>query len=248
MVDLSANLAQIRERITAAAIRAGRDPNSITIVAVTKSRSPEKVLAAWQAGLGEFGENRVEEAAGKIRQVESLLNQLPQTGPDGLRPKWHMIGHVQSRKASQVVDLFTAVHSVDSLRLAQRLSRLATEAGKSLSVLLEVNVSGEVAKYGFDLARWPDDPAIWHSFLAQVEEIVLLPGLRVEGLMTVAPVGGPEVARPVFRKLGQVRAVLVDRFSLAGWQHLSMGMSDDYEAAIEEGATIIRLGRALFGA
>ncbi len=225
MNDLEGNLRSVQERIAAAARRAGRDPAEITLVAVTKGQPVEAVRVAYNLGLRHFGENRVEEAETKVGQLPADIT-------------WHMIGHVQSRKARRVVPLFQVVHSVDSVRLARRLDSSCAGRNEPLPVLLEVNISGEASKYGF-LDR--------EGLLAAVEEIIALPHLRLEGLMTMAPiVADPEQARPVFARLRQLRDELAAAFPQAGWQHLSMGMSDDLEVAVEEGATLVRVGRAIF--
>lgn len=234
MSALEANLRSVAARVAAAAGRAGRDPAEITLVAVTKTQ-PEKVIrAAYDLGLRHFGENRVEEAEPKVDHLPADIS-------------WHMIGHVQSRKAKKVVSLFHLVHSVDSLRLARRLNRLCADRAEALPVLLECNVSGEGSKYGFAADRWGDDDEAQESLLATVEEIVALSHLRVKGLMTMAPiVTDPEEARPIFVRLRQLRDALAAAFPQTDWRHLSMGMTDDFEVAIEEGATLIRVGRAIF--
>lgn len=257
MDDLASRLARVRERIASAARRAGRDPDAITLVAVTKTVPAEVVVAAHTLGLTHFGENRVEEAQEKIPAVARLLESSQrQTAGDQLPTAhcllpticWHMIGHVQSRKAREVVACFDWVHSVDSLKLARRLSRFAQEAGRTLPVLLEVNISGEPTKYGFPLGGWPDDRGQAEAFLDAVGDILALPALRLEGLMTIAPlVPDPEEARPTFRRLRALRDALAERFPTVAWAHLSMGMTDDFEAAVEEGATLVRIGRAIFG-
>jgi len=225
MSDLERNLRSVQERIAAAARRAGRDPAEITLVAVTKGQPVEAIRVAYGLGLRHFGENRVEEAETKVGQLPADIT-------------WHMIGHVQSRKARRVVPLFQIVHSVDSVRLARRLDSSCAGRSEPLPVLLEVNISGEASKYGF---------LDQEGLLAAVEEIIALPHLRLEGLMTMAPlVADPEQARPVFARLRQLRDELATAFPQAGWQHLSMGMSDDLEVAVEEGATLVRVGRAIF--
>ncbi|HEY4385859.1 MAG TPA: YggS family pyridoxal phosphate-dependent enzyme [Ktedonobacteraceae bacterium] len=223
---LSANLTYIRTRIAEAAQRAGRSPDEITLVAVSKTKPLELVKMAYTLGVTDFGENRVQEAQTKIAAFQ----------PQGLR--WHMIGHVQTNKANKVVSLFESVQSVDSIHLAQALSQQASQQGKRLTVLLEINVAGETSKTGIPLAE--------ASTVAQ--QIVALPGLDVEGLMTVAPlVENPEEVRPVFRTLRELRERLREEVPQSRWEQLSMGMTDDYPVAIEEGATIVRIGRAIFG-
>jgi len=237
---VAARLRQVRERIAEAALRAGRDPAAARLVAVTKARPPEAVLAAWVCGQRDFGENRAEEGAAKISQVEANL--------EGAHPTWHMIGHIQRRKARLVVAHFDYVHSVDRTALAQKLSRLAVEAGRELPILLECNVSGEASKGGFAVAGWERDAVARASFFAEVETLLALPGLRVEGLMTMAPIAeDPESVRPVFASLRGLRDALREQFPQGAWPHLSMGMTDDFEVAVEEGATLVRIGRAIFG-
>ncbi len=224
--QLATNIAHVHSTIAEAARRAGRAPDEITLVAVSKSKPVELVQMAYNLGVTDFGENRVQEALPKIEAFH----------PRGLR--WHMIGHLQSNKASKVISPFYCVHSVDSLHLAQVLNRHAGEQGKRLLVLLQVNVSGEASKEGMSPAQTPE--------LAR--QIVALPHLQVEGLMTIAPlVEDPERVRPVFRELRLLRDRLRAELPTYSWQHLSMGMTDDYTVAIEEGATIVRIGRAIFG-
>ena len=234
MDTLSTNITKVKERMAAAARQAGRDPVEITLVAVTKTQPSPVVEAAAAAGLADFGENRIEEAAPKMAAV----------GHPSLR--WHMIGHVQSRKAREVARAgFVLVHSVDSLKLAERLSRFAIEAGRVQPILLECNLSGEAAKAG--LAAW-GDPARWEALLPDLEKILALPGVRVRGLMTMAPVvSEAEAARPFFRRLRELRNYVRAGLPQGEWRELSMGMTDDFEAAIGEGATLVRIGRAIFG-
>ncbi len=224
--QIAVNLERVRARMAAAAERVGRAPEQVTLVAVTKTRTPQEIAAAYRAGVRHFGENRVEEAEAKVPDLD-----LPGV-------KWHMVGHLQRRKARRAVHLFDIIHSLDSVRLARRLDRLAAEAGKTLPVLIEVNVSGEESKYGFSPAELDE----------AVAQIVVLPHLYVEGLMTVAFIAAdPEEVRPVFAGLRRLRDRLRERFPQGGWEHLSMGMTDDFEVAIEEGATMVRIGRAIFG-
>ena len=238
-LTLAERIAAVQARIVAAAQRAGRDPAEITLVAVSKMHPAETVVAAYQAGLRVFGENRVEEAGPKAAAVVALLNRLPSVvdGPSSIL-EWHMIGHLQSRKADEVLPWASLVHSVESVKLAGRLSRTCLTADRELSILLEVNVAGEASKYGLKPAELPD----------AVEAIAALPGLRVRGLMTMAPiVPDPEETRPVFAGLRRLRDDLACRFPALDWRHLSMGMTDDFEVAVEEGATMVRIGRAIFG-
>ncbi len=223
---MAANIDHVRSIIAESALRVGRVPEEITLVAVSKTMPVELVQMAYNLGVTDFGENRVQEALPKIAEFH----------PQGLR--WHMIGHLQSNKAGKVVNSFYCVHSVDSLHLANSLDRHAGEQGKVLSVLLQINVSGESSKEGMSPAEMPD--------LAR--QIVALPHLHVDGLMTIAPlVEDPEQVRPVFRELRLLRDRLRDELPQYSWRHLSMGMTGDYSVAIEEGATIVRIGRAIFG-
>ncbi|HHS97233.1 MAG TPA: YggS family pyridoxal phosphate-dependent enzyme [Chloroflexi bacterium] len=234
------NLQRVRERIAEAALRAGRDPDGVTLVAVTKTFPVQTILLGYDLGLRHFGENRPEEGAEKIPQVNAAV--------DGPRPTWHMVGHVQSRKAALTVAHFDVVHSVDRLKIARRLSRFAVEAGRTIPVLLECNVSGEATKFGFLVDRWREDEEQREAFFTACAEILALPGLRVEGLMTIAPIAeDPEEVRPVFAGLRALRDALAERFPQATWRELSMGMTDDFEVAVEEGATMVRIGRAIFG-
>ncbi len=217
-MDIEANIDEAKGRIARACQRVGRSPDEVTIVAVTKTVEPSAIVTAFKLGIKHFGENRVQEAVDKIGQLSRLEPH----------PTWHMVGHLQSNKAKVVVEIFDIIHSVDSIRLAEVISH---RTQRTLPVLLEVNVSGEASKYGFSVAEV--EPAL--------EEISRLPRLEVKGLMTIAPlVSDAEQVRPIFRKLRSLR----DAFGL---EHLSMGMTDDFEVAIEEGATLVRIGRAIFG-
>ena len=223
---MTVNIDHVRSIIAESASRAGRAPEDVTLVAVSKTMPVELVQMAYNLGVTDFGENRVQEALPKIAAFH----------PQGLR--WHMIGHLQSNKAGKVVSPFYCVHSVDSLHLAQALSRHAGEQEKVLTVLLQINVSGEASKEGMPLAETTE--------LAR--QIVALPHIHVDGLMTIAPlVEDPEQVRPVFRELRLLRDRLRADLPQCSWQHLSMGMTSDYSIAIEEGATIVRIGRAIFG-
>lgn len=233
-MSIADNIQRVHERIANACARSGRDPGEVTLVAVTKQQSVEAMLAAVAAGLQQLGENRVEEAAVKIPQVAAAATQ---------QVTWHMVGHIQSRKARQVAPLFDLVQSVDSLRLAQRLSRLAQERGRDLPVLLEINVSGEASKYGLSGYNWQKDEAVRQQLWQEASAIMALPGLEARGLMTMAPFGAEErVIRRVFADMSALRESLD-----ADLPELSMGMTDDFSVAIEEGATMIRVGRAIFG-
>jgi pyridoxal phosphate enzyme (YggS family) len=232
-VELRERIERVEETIGAAARRSGRVRDDITLVAVSKTVEPERIAVAAKLGLPVFGENRVQEAEEKRRELEAIL------GADASAAvRWHLIGHLQSNKARLATRLFSTIESVDSVRLASLLSRLAVERGQPISVLLEVNVGREESKFGF----LPEDLV---SAFGQLES---LPGLDLRGLMTVAPiVTTPEAARPYFRDLRALRDRLIHEHPAATLPELSMGMTGDYPVAIEEGATIVRVGRAIFG-
>lgn len=227
---ISDNIAQIRERIRAAAARAGRDAGSITLMAVSKTFPPEAIREAYAAGIRVFGENRVQEFAGKAEALRDLSDA-----------RWHMIGHLQSNKAAKAAELFHGVDSIDSLRLAEKLNDAARTAEKKLKVVLEVNVGGEAAKSGID----PESAELDHLLAAANR----LETLEFRGLMTIPPyTEDPQGARPYFQKLREVRERLLERsFPAVSLNELSMGMSHDFEVAIEEGSTCVRVGTAIFG-
>ncbi len=238
MSDIAENVRRVRDQIAAACARAGRDPASVTLVAVSKTHPPEAVLEAATAGVQHFGENRVEESATKIPTVMAQTD-LPLV--------WHMIGHIQSRKAKEVPPLFQVVHSVDTLKLAHRLSRELVEMGGALDVLLEINVSGEASKAGFAAAGWQQNTDLLENLCSAAAQIKALPGLNLRGLMTMAPiVEDMAQTRPVFARLAALRDALAESLA-APLPDLSMGMTDDYPVAVEEGATLVRIGRAIFG-
>ncbi len=230
--QIEANLLRVRERIERAAGGVGRDPGSIGLVAVTKGFGPEVIRLGYKTGLHSFGENRVEEAGPK----QAALVDLPEL-------VWHMVGHIQSRKAKLVAPAFDWVHSVDRLKIAASLNRILEGSDRRLPILLQFNVSGEPSKSGWMLPPGAEmEPA-----LAEIAQILNMPNLEARGLMTMAPiVPTPEDARPIFRRLSQLRTVLREAFSMP-FPELSMGMTDDFEVAIEEGATLLRIGRAIFG-
>lgn len=234
MESLADRIAQIQDRIDRAARAAQRDPQAVRLIGVSKTFPMERVAEALAAGLRDFGESRIQEAEAKI------------LGLPGQGARWHLIGHLQSNKAKRAAALFDCLHSVDSLRLAQAISRHVQEAGQPpREALLQVNVSGESSKEGFDLAMWQDRPAAAQGFFADVAQTLALPGLRITGLMTIAPYGDDPL--PTFRAARLLREELARRFPAAPWAELSMGMSEDFEAAIAEGATMVRVGRAIFG-
>jgi pyridoxal phosphate enzyme (YggS family) len=221
-------LAQIAE--TAAG--SGRAAEAVRVVVVSKLQPPEVIRAAIAAGVSIFGENYAEEAVEKIAALKETAVE------------WHMIGHVQSRKADLVATHFSMLHSLDSLKLAGRLDRFCGELQRRLPVLLEFNVSGEESKSGFpawDEQRWPD-------LLTEVEKILAFSYLGVRGLMTMPPFfNDPERTRPYFQKLRRLQEFLVKRFPQADWSELSMGTSVDFLAAVQEGATFVRIGQAILG-
>ncbi|MEY2408397.1 MAG: dependent protein [Verrucomicrobiota bacterium] len=223
-MTVAENLGEIRRRIETACARVGRDPASITLLGASKGMPPETVRQAADAGVTLFGENKVQEARAKIPGCPSRL-------------RWHLIGRLQSNKCRDAVALFEMIQSVDSLSLAAEIHKWAEKQARTILVLLEVNVAGESSKTGFQ----PDE------LLKTIAAINAFPRLEVHGLMTIGPwTADPEKARPVFRKLRELRRQC-DEIVGAPLPHLSMGMSGDFEIAIEEGATIIRLGTALFG-
>ncbi len=238
MDEIMNRVAAVRARVDAAARAAGRDASEIALIGVSKTNPAERVAAAFGAGLTQFGENRVQEAEPKIAALAELRASLT----------WHLIGHLQTNKARRAGQLFDYVHSVDSLRLAEGLARGAAGRPAPLPILLQVNVSGEASKDGMDFANWERDAAKLEAGCAAIESILGLEELAVRGLMTIAPWGDdPQLARPTFASCRMLRDELAARFPQASWRELSMGMSDDFAVAIAEGATMVRVGRAIFG-
>ena len=228
------NYQQALDQIASAARKSNRDPEQVRLVVVTKSQPLEVVQAALEAGVRVLGENYPEEA---VRKIQSLAGQ------SGV--EWHMIGHVQSRKARLVADHFALLHSLDSLKLAQRLDRFAAEANRVLPVLLEFNVGGEESKAGWNASQESE----WEALFPDVSSILELPHLHIQGLMTMPPLEtDPEDSRRFFQHLRQLRDRLVSQFPQADWGELSMGTSADYPVAVEEGATLVRVGTAIVGA
>ena len=223
-MDLAANLQSVREKMDQACDRAGRPPASVRLVAVTKGQPPERVHQAMKLGLTLFGESRVQEAREKIGQCPGSAD-------------WHMIGHLQSNKCRDAIALFSMIHSVDSAELAVELNRFAIKAAKTMPILLEVNVAGESSKFGIK-------PEQITEVAKKVNE---LPKLMVHGLMTIAPYSvDPEKVRPCFKKLRELKEACEQAIGGA-LPELSIGMSGDFQMAIEEGATLIRVGTTLFG-
>jgi pyridoxal phosphate enzyme (YggS family) len=228
------NLKAVQQRIYDAASHAGRDPQTVRLVVVSKAQPVDVVRAAYLAGVREFGENYPQEAEEKILQVADLANVT-----------WHMIGHLQSRKSAIIARHFQMIHSIDSLNLADKLNRVLAEQQKTLQVLLEVNVGGEESKFGWRGSNETE----WRKLLADFRKVSALPNLRVAGLMTMPPLfDPPELARPYFKMLRQLAEFLHAELPETTWTELSMGTSSDFEAAIAEGATIVRVGQAILGA
>ena len=215
---IRANLAALETRIAAACARASRERSAVTLVAVTKTFPATDVEHAIAAGMTDVGENKVQETRDKKPLVSAAA-------------RWHLIGHLQSNKAKDAVRLYDVIQTVDSIELAEKLARAAEAAGKTQDVLLQVNVGGEAQKSGVDPG----------AVAELAKKVSRLPSIRLAGLMTIPPLGDPEAMRPYFRELARMRHDL-------GLEELSMGMTDDFEVAIEEGATIVRVGRAIFGA
>jgi pyridoxal phosphate enzyme (YggS family) len=230
VMSISGNAAVVRERIAAAARRAGRSVDDIALMAVSKTQPPERIREAYDAGQRLFGENRVQEFAGKAEALRDLQ-----------AAEWHMIGHLQTNKATKTAELFRATDSVDSLKLAEKLDAAARALGKKLEVLLEINVGGESAKSGVAA----DSPALEELLIAAPR----LEALVFRGLMIVPPfTEDPEGARTHFRRLRELRDTIAARkLPSVAMDELSMGMSHDFEVAIEEGSTCVRVGTAIFG-
>jgi len=227
MIDLKDNIARVQERIAAACLRAGRRPEEVKLVAVSKTVPPDRIRAAYEAGLRDFGENRVQEANSKRAALSDLT------------VAWHLVGHLQTNKAKLARELFHCVHSLDSLRLAQKLDEAAVCSGDRVPVLIEVNLGEEQTKSG---VREQD-------VLPLAEQVSRLTTLELRGLMVLPPLfENPEQARPFFRRLREL-AGTIEAANLPGvsMRELSMGMSHDFEVAIEEGATMVRIGTAIFG-
>jgi pyridoxal phosphate enzyme (YggS family) len=226
-MSIAANLARVKERIAAAALRAGREPESVKLVGVTKTVDLPRVELAVQAGLEILGENYVQEAREKIQRFRGLV-------------RWHFIGRLQSNKAKHAVQLFDLIHTVDSLRLAEELNRRAGAIGLVIPVLIQANLAAESTKGGVRV----------EEVRTLIQRVAGLDHLRVRGLMTMPPYfDDPERARPYFRRLRELSEEIA-ALGLPGVEmvELSMGMSGDFEAAVEEGATLVRVGTAIFGA
>ena len=230
---ISENFERTLERIIKTSISAGRKPEEVKLLVVTKGHSINKIKLVIAAGALRLGENYVEEAINKINQF-----------PTNSGIEWHMIGHIQSRKASQVCEYFSYIHAVDSVKLANRLNNCAIDMNRIIPVLLECNVSGEESKFGFNASLKNS----WVGLNPLVEKILSMSNIKVCGLMTMAPYFlDVQSTRPYFALLRQLRDYFTKRFPSFEWSELSMGMSADYEIAIQEGSTILRIGTAIMG-
>ncbi len=226
MSFIAENIRNIQERIAVAARRVHRDPSSVKLIVVTKTIGGERIREAVAAGAMVLGENRVQEARDKIAELGPIAS-------------WHLIGHLQTNKAKYAVTLFYLIHSVDSLALARELDRQAAKHGKTQDVLIEVNISGEASKAGVDA----EDAKVL------IREAANLKNIRIQGLMTIPPyTEDPEASRPVFRRLRDLaQDIAKEQIPNVAMKELSMGMSGDFEVAVEEGATLVRVGTAIFG-
>lgn len=238
---IAGRLATVQQRIAAAASRVGRDSQEITLVAVTKTWPTETIVSAYQAGIRHIGENRAEELAQKKAELKESF------APAG-ELVWHQIGTLQSRKTKLTAEFADVFHALDRLKVANRLSMQLEEFGRSLPVLLEVNLSGEASKSGFPANNWEESATQRRDLRRIVESVSRLPGLQLQGMMTMAPWDADEqIVRSVFRRTRLLRDWLQDAMPQVALTQLSMGMTDDFEIAIEEGATMVRVGRAIFG-
>ena len=232
--EISANYQRVLQQVEAATAESQRPSGSVQVVVVSKKKSAEVILAAMQAGISTFGENYAEEAVEKMQQL----------GEHAAEAHWHMIGHIQSRKASLVAAHFEAVHSIDTFRIAEKISQQAVTLGKTIQVMLECNVSGEEAKFGF-AAKTQDE---WEGVLQNAIQIAQLPGLQLCGLMTMPPLlDDVETSRPYFARLRNLRDWLQTQNQALKLPQLSMGTSSDFIPAIKEGATMVRIGTAILG-
>mgnify|MGYP001828967975 CR=1 FL=1 len=231
--QIKANYNAVQEEIYRAAALDGRNFEDVKLIVVSKGHSVDVVRAAVDAGIHALGENYVEEAEQKIEAIQ-----------DGTAVEWHMIGHIQRRKARKVCELFDYIHSLDSVKLGLRLNRFAVELGRKLPILLECNVSGETTKYGWK--SWEKER--WEELLPEFTQIASFSNLEIRGLMTIAPfMHDDEGTRQFFRRLRDLRQFLKEHIQDVNWQELSMGMSADYRVAIQEGASIVRIGTAVLG-
>lgn len=233
VLEIKKNLSAVKMRIARASENVGRDPSKIKIVAVSKLMPPDVIVAGVKAGIRCFGENYPERAAEKIKLLDIDENL-----------EWHMIGHIQSRKAETVCEYFDMVHSIDRMKIARYLDRYAKEHEQAIPVLLEVNLSGEKSKYGWNAS----EEGNWRNLIPEFEEVLSLRNLQVKGLMTMPPLyDNPEQTRPIYKKLGRLQKFLRNQLSESAWDELSIGTSFDYLVAVEEGATMVRIGTEIFG-
>lgn len=230
---IKGNLHRVETCITHAAEKAGRNSQDIQLVAVTKLMPLEVIQAGIEAGLRAFGENYPEQAAEKMATLETDIELT-----------WHMIGHIQSRKTNTVCEFFDWVHSVDRMKIAKYLDRYSQESGRVMPILIEVNLSGEESKFGWK--AWDENS--WSELVPHFEKIAQLPNLEIRGLMSMPPIfDDPELTRPYYQRLRRLQGFLTEQLSEVSWGELSIGTSFDYEVAVEEGATMVRLGTTLFG-
>ena len=233
VAQIEKNLQQVKSRIAHAADKTGRDSQAIKIIAVTKLMPLETINAGIRAGIRDFGENYPEQAAEKIRALRTDENIT-----------WHMIGHIQSRKTNTVVEFFDWVHAVDRMKIARYLDRYNGEVNQVMPVLIEVNVSGEESKHGWK--AWDEEG--WSDLLPQFTRISQMPHIDIRGLMTMPPYfDDAELTRPYYQRLGRLQTFLRNEMPDVTWDELSIGTSFDFEVAIEEGATMVRLGTTIFG-
>ncbi len=236
---IAGNIALVQAKIAQACAVHGNSPDDVMLIAVSKQKPVSDIVAAAQAGLRYFGENRIEEMQTKRDAVMSRVQS---------EVIWHMIGAIPPNKARYIPRLFDMFEAVDTPKLARKLSELIVAGGlPPFPVLVEINISGEETKGGLEAVNWATDKTVFERVLASMREVCALPGLHVQGLMTLAPyLDDPEDTRPVFKGLYALRGALQDALGVS-LPHLSMGMTNDYPVAIEEGATIVRVGRAIFG-
>lgn len=233
VAQIKKNLQKIDDRIKHATEKSGRNRNEIKIIAVTKQMPLDRIKAGIEAGIRDFGENYPEQAAEKIKTLTNDMNIT-----------WHMIGHIQSRKTDTVCTYFDWVHSVDRMKIAKYLDRYSKEADRVMPILIEVNLSGEESKFGWK--AWNEDA--WSDLVPQFTKIAEFSHVKIHGLMTMPPFfDDPELTRPYYQRLRRLQDFLKDKLPDVSWDSLSIGTSFDYEVAIEEGATMIRLGTSIFG-
>ncbi len=233
VAQIKQNVKAIQERINRAAESVQRDPQKVKLVAVTKLMDVETIQAGLEAGLRCFGENYPEQAAEKIQVIEA---------EDSI--EWHMIGHIQSRKTDTVCKYFDMVHSVDRMKIARYLDRYSRENSLTMPVLIEVNLSGEESKYGWEAS----EEGRWKELIPDFKEIANLQNIKIRGLMSMPPFfDDPERTRPIYQRLNRLQLFLKEEIPEVSWQELSIGTSFDFEIAVQEGATMVRIGTEIFG-